>query len=166
MTLISTGLRRGELASLTVGQLRLDDDPATIELNAADEKTRRATIRLRDDLAGNLREWLRDKLATVRRESLRRGEPVPSVLPSEMKLFRVPIELVKILDRDMRHAGIAKIDDRGHVVDVHAMRKTFGTRLAKAGVPLRTSQELMRIRPETNRQSVHRSALARHGRSD
>jgi hypothetical protein len=35
-------------------------------------------------------------------------------------------------------------DERGHVVDVHALRITFGTHLSKGGVPLRTAQAAMR----------------------
>ncbi len=35
-------------------------------------------------------------------------------------------------------------DDRGRVVDVHALRVTFGTHLCAAGVPLRTAQAAMR----------------------
>jgi len=61
-TLVLTGLRRGELASLTVGQLRLEQDPAFIELAAADEKNRQGnSLPLRADLAEELREWLRDQ---------------------------------------------------------------------------------------------------------
>lgn len=39
-TLVLTGLRKGELASTTVGQLELDTDPAYLVLKAADEKNR------------------------------------------------------------------------------------------------------------------------------
>jgi hypothetical protein len=39
-TLVLTGLRRGELASLTVGQLHLEADHPYAELEAADEKNR------------------------------------------------------------------------------------------------------------------------------
>ena len=43
-TLVLTGLRKGELASLTVGQLVLDADPAFLVLDAADEKNREGSI--------------------------------------------------------------------------------------------------------------------------
>ncbi len=60
-TLVLTGLRKGELASLTVGQLDLDSPMPFVELNAADEKNRQgSTIPLRLDLAIDLREWLSD----------------------------------------------------------------------------------------------------------
>ena len=61
-TLVLTGLRKGELASLTVGQLVLDANPPCLVLDAADEKNRQgSTIPLRTDLAADLREWLAEK---------------------------------------------------------------------------------------------------------
>ena len=56
-TLVLTGLRKGELASLTVGQLELDEPTPFVVLNAADEKNRQgSTIPLRRDLANDLRD--------------------------------------------------------------------------------------------------------------
>ncbi len=64
--------------------------------------------------------------------------------------------LIRIFDRDLVFAGLARIetrggkevviktDDRGRTIDVHALRHTFGTHLSKAGVPLRTAQAAMR----------------------
>ena len=58
-TLVLTGLRKGELASLTVGQLKLDGPMPFVILNAADEKNRQgSTIPLRHDLANDLTEGL------------------------------------------------------------------------------------------------------------
>jgi len=61
-----------------------------------------------------------------------------------MPLFNVPAALVKILDRDLAAAGIKKRDDRGRTVDVHAMRATFATHLAAAGVAPLVAQRAMR----------------------
>lgn len=100
-------------------------------LNAADEKNRQdSTIPLRADLVADLREWLADALKppTLR---LRDYHATPD--PSR-NLFTVPVELVRILDRDLRTAGIAKRDERGRTIDVHALRTTFGTLLCKGGV--------------------------------
>ena len=55
-TLVLTGLRKGELASITVGQVVLDAATPYLCLNAADEKNREgSTIPLRADLAADLR---------------------------------------------------------------------------------------------------------------
>ena len=61
-----------------------------------------------------------------------------------MPLFNVPRGLVRILDRDLAAAGIAKRDDRGRTIDVHAMRHTFASHLVAAGVAPRIAQAAMR----------------------
>src|ERR1039457_2286371 len=62
----------------------------------------------------------------------------------DMPLFTVPAGLLRILDRDLKAAGIAKVDERGRTLDVHALRTTFGTLLSKGGVAPRTAQAAMR----------------------
>ncbi len=158
-TLVLTGLRKGELASLTVGQLDLDADPPFLTLDPAHEKNREGnSIPLRADLAADLRQWLADRLQTLqgaanaptvrldpeagRRSRGRRGDS--QALPPDTPLFTVPAGLVRILDRDLKLAGIPKRDERGRTVDVHAMRTTFGTLLSKGGVTPRTAQAAMR----------------------
>lgn len=145
-TLALTGLRRNELASLTVGQLDLDATHPYVVLEAADEKNRQGSeVPLRADLADDLREWLATRLADRQADArLRIGEPVPMRLPASEPVFDVPVALVKILDRDMVAADIPKRDDRGRTVDVHAVRTTFGTHLSRGGVSLRTAQAAMR----------------------
>ncbi|NLX96663.1 MAG: site-specific integrase, partial [Rhodopirellula sp.] len=145
-TLVLTGLRKSELASLTAAQLVLEADPAYVVLDAADEKSREgSTLPLRHDLAADLQEWLAAKAALVGSEP---GtvplDPVRKGLPADTPLFTVPAGLVRILDRDLKRAGIPKRDDRGRTVDVHAMRHTFGRLLSKGGVAPRTAQAAMR----------------------
>jgi hypothetical protein len=67
-----------------------------------------------------------------------------STLPADTPLFTVPAGLLRILNRDLKAAGIPKRDERGRTVDVHALRTTFGTLLSKAGVAPRTAQAAMR----------------------
>jgi integrase len=156
-TLVLTGLRKKELASLTVGQLHLDEPVPFAALYAADEKNREGNeITLRDDLAADLRDWLAFKLEGLQAEAREDGEPIPARLPADTPVFKVPAALVKILDRDLVLAGIArrvkvggkwqidKRDERGRTVDVHALRHTFGTLLSKGGVTPRTAQAAMR----------------------
>jgi integrase len=173
-TLVLTGLRKGELASLTAGQLALDGDPPFLVLDAADEKNREgSTIPLRTDLAADLRQWLADKAKAAQEAARdvpavafdpnhrkpgdrRQGEAgglaghvvrLPAVaptLPPDTPIFTVPAGLVRILDRDLNLAGIPKRDERGRTVDVHALRHTFGTLLSKGGVTPRTAQAAMR----------------------
>jgi integrase len=144
-TLVLTGLRKGELESLTVGQLYLDSSAAFAELNAADEKNREGNaVPIWADLADDLRAWLAGKLQRLQQQARENGEPLPLRLPAEMPLFNVPKGLRRILDRDLMLAGIPKRDERGRTVDVHALRTTFGTLLSKGGVAPRTAQAAMR----------------------
>jgi integrase len=138
-------LRKGELASITVGQLELDLPVPYLVLHAADEKNRKGSdIPLRRDLAGALGEWLDRKLAVLQDECREWGEPIPARLPPHTPIFDVPTGFIRIFDRDLATAGIAKRDERNRVVDIHALRVTFGTHLCAAGVPLRTAQAAMR----------------------
>jgi integrase len=144
-TLVLTGLRRGELASLTVGQLDFDGPVAYATLGAADEKARRgAQIPLRADLVIDLQQWNDNKLEELKNLAAVEGEPIPTCLPVDTPLFTVPSKLVQILNRDLKLAGIPKQDDRGRTVDVHALRHSFGTHLSKGGVAPRTAQAAMR----------------------
>src|SRR5262249_34524712 len=144
-TLVLTGLRKGELASLAVAHLRLDEAVPYLTLDPADEKNREGSdIALRDDLAADLRDWLGDKLHRLQQEALASGAPIPARLPSDALVFDVPPKLCKILNRDLPLAGIPKRDERGRALDVHALRHTFGTLLSKGGVTPRTAQAAMR----------------------
>jgi hypothetical protein len=61
-----------------------------------------------------------------------------------MVLFDVPNGLLRILNRDLKWAGIPKKDERRRTLDVHAMRTTLGALLSKGGVAPRTAQAAMR----------------------
>jgi integrase len=127
-TLVLTGLRKSELASLTVAQLRLDGPIPHVELDAADEKNREGnSVVIRPDVAEDLRNWLAEKLVSLQRKALRWGEPMPTRLHGDMPVFSLPDGLVRIFDRDLKLAGIPKRDERGRTLDVHALRTTFGT---------------------------------------
>ena len=144
-TLVLTGLRKNELASITVGQVILDGSFPHLVLHAADEKNRQGSdIPLRADLVADIRHWLAEKLLIMQKEAIRRGHDVPATLPVETPLFVVPAGLVRILDRDLKLAGIPKKDSRGWTIDVHALRHTFGTLLSKGNVAPRTAQAAMR----------------------
>ena len=127
-----------------------------LRLDAADEKNREGnSLPIRRDLATDLKDWVnlkRERLcgaATVASNGQIAGvipmaASAPIKLPADTLLFTVPQGLVRILDRDLKLAGIAKRDERGRTLDVHALRHTFGTLLSKGGVAPRTAQAAMR----------------------
>jgi integrase len=124
-TLVLTGLRLGELASIRACDVVIDRGTPHILLDARHEKNRQgSSIPLRSDLADDLRCWI----------GTRRDGPV----------FHVSQNAVKVLDRDLRFAGIAKRDERGRTVCVHSLRHTHGTLLSRAGIAPRVVQSSMR----------------------
>ena len=141
--LVTTGLRKGELAALTVGDVLLDDGQPVIVLPGADAKNgQRATLPLRADIAAELRAWIDEKAEGLCGQRV--GVAGVTEPPADAPLFYVPSALVKILDRDLAAAGIPKRDDRGRTVDVHALRHTFASHLVAAGVAPRTAQAALR----------------------
>jgi integrase len=73
-TLVLTGRRKGELASLTVAHLHLEDPVPFAALDAADEKNREGNgVALRDDLTADLRDWLADNPRRLQAEALESG---------------------------------------------------------------------------------------------
>lgn len=113
---LGTGLRRGELASLTLGSFDLSDlDAATVTVKAAYSKRRREDVLpIRRDLGELLLNALQD-------------------CDLQTPIFRLPDNTADMLRADLKAAGIPERDDSGHVVDFHALRHTYITRLARSG---------------------------------
>jgi site-specific recombinase XerD len=133
--MICTGLRKSELASLTVGQVHLDRHHPCAELFAKDEKAGRgAMIPLRTDLVDALHAYIDDLQTRAGSKTLRH----------DTHLFPMPKDMIRVFDRDLAAASIPKHDPRGRVVDIHALRHTFGTHLARAGVAPRVAMAAMR----------------------
>jgi integrase len=126
--MVWTGLRRGELEALAVRDLTLTGPRPCLTLPGSVTKNREvASLPLRGDLVSDLVEWLQATGKT--------GTDL---------VFRVPVELVKILKRDLALAGIPYRDEHGRTIDVHALRHTTATSLSKAKVSPRIAQRFMR----------------------
>ena len=124
-TAVLTGLRLNELRTLTYRDLSFGDVPF-IKLSHSNEKNRQgSTLAIRPDLAAELPAWIAGR---------DRGD----------RVFNVPSGLLRIMDRDLKAAGVPKKDADGCVVHVHALRHSFGTHLSMAGVAPRVAQTAMR----------------------
>jgi integrase len=126
---VETGLRSGELRSLTRACFALGGESPTVTVEAAYSKHRRQdTLPLRPALAAELRTFL---------AMLAPGAPV----------FRIPTDHHDAADmfrEDVEAAGIAYRDDTGRVADFHSLRHTFITNLANGGVHPKVAQALAR----------------------
>ena len=129
-----TGLRRGEVASLTVNAICLDENNPYVQVEGKHAKSgRAATLPLRGDLADDLRKHV-----------ARLAEAPGSHVAPETRLFNVGRNFLRTFNLDLAAAGIAKRDAQGRTVDVHGLRHTFATLLARKGVTPSVAQKLMR----------------------
>jgi len=128
-----TGLRRGEVASLTVNAICLDENNPFVQVEGKHAKSgRAATLPLRKNLADDLRKHV-----------ARLAEDAGQGLP-DTPLFNAGQSFLRTFNLDLAAAGIAKRDAQGRTVDVHGMRHTFATLLARKGVTSSVAQKLMR----------------------
>jgi integrase len=126
--LVLTGLRRNELKALEVRNLTLTGRRPCLVLPGRETKNKEtADLPLRADLARDLADWIR--------EAGKAGAD---------RVFVVPVNLYRILRRDLELAGIAYKDDRGRTIDVHALRHTTASHLSRGKVSPRVAQGFMR----------------------
>jgi len=132
--MILTGLRAGEVASLTVGALYADDASPHLTIEGRHAKSgRSATLPLRDDLADDLRQHVSCL-----------SDDCDDELSPDTPLFRFGRNFLRAFDLDLAAADIPKRDAQGRTVDVHSLRHTFATLLARNGVSPSVAQKLMR----------------------
>lgn len=125
--LLITALRWSELRAVTVGDCVLEGDAPHIRLKASSTKSKKAdTVPLTRTLADSLKAWIR--------QTSRIGKA---------RLFDMPDKGTHVFHRDRAAAKIPRETDEG-VLDIHALRHTAATRLARNGVPLATTQRIMR----------------------
>jgi integrase len=126
-----TGFRASGLASLTPESFELDAEPPTVTLAARRNKSRKLKVQpLPPDVAGLLRGYLRERPA---------GEPV---WDGTWARGRVAADMLRI---DLEAAGIpyaVEGPDGPLYADFHSLRHSYLTLGGRAGIDLRTLQEL------------------------
>ena len=125
--LVGTGLRSKELSLATPSQFDFERSRFTVKASATKNK-RADVLPIRPELMARLKAWI-DK---------------NGIQPMERIFLYSVGSLYRSFKADCERAGIAMRDPDGRSIDVHSLRRTFGTMLARAGVPLTTTQRLMR----------------------
>jgi integrase len=123
-----TGLRRGELRTLTPSSFGLDESPPIVVVSGADSKRRKKDVL---PLSANLARTVYSYLETRDQKNL--------IWPGSW--WRRSAEMLR---NDLEESGIDPIAEDGRVVDFHGQRVTFITGLARAGVHPAVAQKLAR----------------------
>lgn len=119
---LETGLRRGEIASLTPAHFTWGRSPCVAVQAAYSRKAKRdRRVPMRPDTARELRAWIGKRTGPV---------------------FAIPDRTSTVLQADLEAAGIAFLDSLKRRVDFHALRHTFATRAAK-GMGFRALQAVL-----------------------
>ncbi len=148
-TAAETGLRAGELRSLTRASFTLAANPPTIRVEAGYSKRRREdSIPLRPDTAAALAAFLGTKAPAAGAFCMPGASNVAKMLRSDLESARTawinaagdPAE------REEREASefLLYRDHAGRFIDFHAFRHTYISNLVNAGVNPRTCQTLAR----------------------
>ncbi len=117
------GLRRSEIGKLAWGDL--DFDSKTLTVRDGKAKGRVDVIPLHDALAADL--------LSMRPTSCHPSARVFATIPTNRRR-----------KADFLRAGISTEDEAGRVADLHSLRVTLATDLARAGVPVQVAKAMMR----------------------
>ena len=127
LMMLYTGLRSAEMKGLKWEDFDLEANSPCVRVPSSISKNRKSSVHnLRAELVAALLQF----------------KPVNS-MPFEWA-FRGKVPRVPTFKRDLEAAGIPFEDADGRRVDIHALRKSFGTMVAVSGASLRTGMELMR----------------------
>ena len=146
---VETGLRAGELASLTRASFALDGERTTVAVETAYGKRRRQDVLpLRTGTAADFREFLACKLPDARAFNVPPSYDTADMLRADLADARAAwLEDAKVpQDRKPREESsfLCYADSAGRVADFHALRHTAGSLLAAAGVHPKVAQAIMR----------------------
>jgi integrase len=146
---VETGLRAGELRSLIRGSFDLEGDEPSITIAAAYAKNRRQDrLLLKPAMASRLKEYLTGKMPHVLAFSVPGRTHVVQMFRADLADARKTWLESHQSPQDRASAEqstfLASVDELGRFADFHALRHTFMSNLAAAGVHPKTAQSLAR----------------------
>jgi integrase len=129
-TLVSSGLRIGELISLKIGQIDFSKSPAKITIAAKETKSKRARFTfLSDEAAHHLKQWLGDK----------KNNPNDYIF-SRMNKPNEPADIGGLTEQLNRAFNRAKLrqkiepDSARYAIHAHSLRKYFFSKCLSSGI--------------------------------
>jgi integrase len=138
--LIESGARWGELTQATWADL--DEAQGTLTLRATTTKSGRSrVIPVRRDVVREL-VGLKGVHMRVRRRLVQPGDRV-FLSPDGLDQREDTANIRRILARLLERAGIPRVDELGRRINVHAMRHTSATQMARRGVAVGQAQVLL-----------------------
>lgn len=147
---IQTGLRSGELRSLTRSSLMLESQPPYILLEARQTKNRKAARQyVRSELARELAEFVSSAMPGAAVFAMPRREHVAKMFRADLEsareawLAEAGTDAVEQVTRE-GSAFLRAEDHDGRVLDFHALRHTSGAWAAIGGASPKAIQTLMR----------------------
>ncbi len=146
---VETGLRAGELRSLTCESFDLYADDASVTISAAYAKNRRQdTLPLRTDTAAQLKEHMKGKMPNAHAFAVPGRTHVAAMFRADLADARTAW-LESHQDAHERTEAakstfLLAVDDAGRHADFHCLRHSFISNLAAGGVHPKTAQLLAR----------------------
>ena len=138
LTLAYTGLRVGELAQLTWGELTLVEGHEVAEIRARKQKGREDDVVVLHPL---LAQMLRRHRQECSEASVRAGK---GPIRNSDRVFRISSSLLRCLKLDAEWAGVGLFDARGRSTTVHGIRAGFNTTLRRNATDPSLRMRLMR----------------------
>jgi integrase len=143
------GLRASELRSLTRASFTFGRKLASVTVEAGNSKRRRRDeLPMRADTAALVRDHVAHKSPNAQAFNLTTSDETANMLRADLADARAAWLAESQTPEDgaerERSAFLVHVDDAGRHVDFHALRHTFMTNLARAGVHPATAQRLAR----------------------
>jgi site-specific recombinase XerC len=126
---METGFRRDELKSLNRGSFDIDSlDPSVTVIASHTKNRNKAILPLRRELVAELRQWFAER----------------AIGPQDDLWPKMTDDTSRMLQKDLKAAGIPFVDDAGLFADFHALRHSFISLLASGNVHPKLAQSLAR----------------------